>query len=174
MATVYVSRDGRGRISGVYANAQPGYATEALDDQTAEVRAFLADTSIYRRAGDRSARPALPPRPRPRPARGAGRARQRGDHAMTTRVIVDQATAIGQLAAEAVDHILEGKAKFARLGEILYAAIYDAGGGADLAAIEAELGLPAGQGQQAFDLINGARLALDDARIVALREIDQG
>ena len=93
---------------------------------------------------------------------------------MTTRVIVDQATAVGQLAAEAVDHILEGKAMLARLGEILYAAIYDAGGGADLAAIEAELGLPAGQGQQAFDLINGARLALDDARIVALREIDQG
>ena len=51
MAIVYVSRDGRGRISGVYANAQPGYATEALDDQTPEVRAFLADTSIYRRAG---------------------------------------------------------------------------------------------------------------------------
>ena len=71
---------------------------------------------------------------------------------MTTRVIVDQSTAIGQLAAEAVDHVLEGKAKFARLGEILYAAIYDAGGGADVAAIEAELGLPAGQGQQAFDL----------------------
>ena len=61
---------------------------------------------------------------------------------MTTRVIVDQATAIGQLAAEAVDHVLEGKAKLARLGEILYAAIYDDGGGADLAAVEAELGLP--------------------------------
>ena len=93
---------------------------------------------------------------------------------MSTRVIVDQATAAGQLAAEAVDHVLEGKAMLTRLGEILYAAIYDAGGGADLAAVEAELGLPAGQGQQAFDLINGARLALDDARIVALREIDQG
>ncbi|HYN38022.1 MAG TPA: hypothetical protein VES39_02100 [Rhodospirillales bacterium] len=51
MATVYVSRDGLGRISGVFANAQHGYATEASDDQTAEVRAFLADTSIYRRAG---------------------------------------------------------------------------------------------------------------------------
>jgi hypothetical protein len=93
---------------------------------------------------------------------------------MSTRVIVDQATASGQLAAEAVDHILEGKAKLGRLGEILYAAIYDAGGGADLAAVEAELGVPAGQGQQAFDLIQGAKAALDDARIAALREIDQG
>ena len=51
MATVYVSRDGRGRITGVYANSQSGYDTEALDDQTPEVRAFLADTSIHRRAG---------------------------------------------------------------------------------------------------------------------------
>jgi hypothetical protein len=93
---------------------------------------------------------------------------------MSTRIIVDQATAIGQLAAEAVDHVLEGKAMLARLGEILYAAIYDAGGGADLAAVEAELGLPAGQGQQAFDLIAGARAALDESRITALREIDQG
>ena len=93
---------------------------------------------------------------------------------MTTRVIVDQATAVGQLAAEAVDHVLEGKAMLTRLGEILYAALYIDGSSNDFAAIEAELGLPAGQGQQAFDLINGARLALDDARIVALREIDQG
>ncbi len=93
---------------------------------------------------------------------------------MTTRVIVDQATAVGQLAAEAVDHVLEGKAMLTRLGEILYAALYIDGASNDFAAIEAELGLPAGQGQQAFDLINGARLALDDARIVALREIDQG
>ena len=51
MAIVHVSRDGLGRISGVFANAQHGYATEALDDQTPEVRAFLADTSIHRRAG---------------------------------------------------------------------------------------------------------------------------
>ncbi|HYN38132.1 MAG TPA: hypothetical protein VES39_02660 [Rhodospirillales bacterium] len=51
MGIVYVSRDGLGRISGVFANAQHGYATEAIDDQTLEVRAFLADTSIYRRAG---------------------------------------------------------------------------------------------------------------------------
>ena len=51
MTTVHVSRDARGRITGVYLNEQPGYATEALDDQAAEVRAFLADASIYRRAG---------------------------------------------------------------------------------------------------------------------------
>ena len=51
MAIVYFSRDGLGRISGVFANAQHGYATEAIEDQTPEVRAFLADTSIHRRAG---------------------------------------------------------------------------------------------------------------------------
>ncbi len=93
---------------------------------------------------------------------------------MTTRVIVDQATAAGQLCAEAVGQILDGKAKFARLAEILYAAIYIDGVTNDLAAVEAELGIDAGQGQQAFDLIQGARLALDDNAIVALREIDQG
>ena len=51
MATVYVSRDAQGRITGVYLNEQPGFATEAIDDQAAEVRAFVADAWIYRRAG---------------------------------------------------------------------------------------------------------------------------
>ena len=51
MGIVYVSRDAAGRIDGIFANRQHGYATEALDDQSAEVRAFLADTSVYRRAG---------------------------------------------------------------------------------------------------------------------------
>lgn len=53
MATVYVSRDAAGRITGVYLNPQPGYATEALDDSSPEVQAVLnpADLSIYRRAG---------------------------------------------------------------------------------------------------------------------------
>jgi hypothetical protein len=93
---------------------------------------------------------------------------------MTTRVIVDQETAAGQLCAEAVGKILEGRAQLARLGEILYAAIYIDGVSNDLAAVEAELGLPTGQGQQAFDLVAGARAALDDSRITALHEIDQG
>jgi hypothetical protein len=92
---------------------------------------------------------------------------------MTTRVIVDQATASGQLCAEAVDHILSGRAKFERLGEILYAAIYT-GNGPDLAAVAAELGIAETQAQQAFDLVQGARAALDTAAITALREIDQG
>ncbi len=92
---------------------------------------------------------------------------------MTTRVIVDQATASGQLCAEAVDHILSGRAQFERLGEILYAAIYT-GNGPDLAAVAAELGIDQAQAQQAFDLVQGARAALDTAAITALREIDQG
>ena len=177
MGIVYVSRDGLGRISGFFANAQHGYATLAIDDQTLEVRAFVADTSIYRRAGAARLARQFRRRLARDPARAAAwsnAALKQEEHAMTTRVFVDPETPSGQLAAEAVDHVLEGKAMLARLGEILYAAIYDAGGGADLAAIEADLGLPSGQGQQAFDLINGARVALDDARIVALREIDQG
>ena len=93
---------------------------------------------------------------------------------MTTRVIVDQATASGQLCAEAVGHILEGKAQIARLGEILYSAIYIDGVTSDLAAVAAELGIAEAQAQQAFDLVQGARLALDDNAITALREIDQG
>jgi hypothetical protein len=53
MANVYVSRDDLGRIDGVFRNRQPGFATEAIDEDAAEVRAFLnpADLSIYRRAG---------------------------------------------------------------------------------------------------------------------------
>jgi hypothetical protein len=89
---------------------------------------------------------------------------------MTARVPFNAETAMGQLAAEAVDAILEGKAKLNRLAEALYAMIYPS----DTAAIEAEFGLEAGKGQQFFDLVNGAKQALDDARIVALREIDQG
>ncbi|MBL8659776.1 MAG: hypothetical protein JNM75_08480 [Rhodospirillales bacterium] len=92
---------------------------------------------------------------------------------MTTRVIVDQATAAGHLCAEAVDHILQGKAQINRLGEILYSAIYT-GNGPDLAAVAAELGIAEAQAQQAFDLVQGARLALDVGGITALREIDQG
>ncbi|HYN39570.1 MAG TPA: hypothetical protein VES39_09985 [Rhodospirillales bacterium] len=51
MGKIYVSRDAQGRIDGVFGNYQHGYATEPLDDQSAEVLAFMADTSIYRRAG---------------------------------------------------------------------------------------------------------------------------
>ena len=89
---------------------------------------------------------------------------------MTARVLFSAATPMGQLAAEAIDSILEGKAKLGRLSEALAAMIYPS----DTAAIEAELGLAAGKGQQFFDLIAGARTALDAAQIVALREIDQG
>lgn len=89
---------------------------------------------------------------------------------MTARVHFDASTAMGQLACEAIDAILEGKGKLGRLSEALYAMIYPS----DTAAVEAEFGLAPGKGQQFFDLINGARTALDDPRIVALREVDQG
>jgi hypothetical protein len=89
---------------------------------------------------------------------------------MTARVLFNASTPMGQLAAEAVDAILEGKAKLGRLNEALYAMIYPS----DTAAIEAELGLEVGKGQQFFDLIAGAKTALDAQAIVALREVDQG
>ena len=94
---------------------------------------------------------------------------------MSTRVIVDPDAVSGSRHARGRrPPARRPRPMIVRLAEVLYATIYDAGGGADLAAVEAELGLPAGKGQQAFDLIAGARAALDDARIVALREIDQG
>ena len=93
---------------------------------------------------------------------------------MTARVAFNAATAMGQLAAEAIDQIIEGKSKLNRLSEVLYAAIYVPSGPADFAAVEAELGVAAGKEQAFFDLINGAKTALDDSRIAALREVDQG
>lgn len=52
MGIIYAQRDALGRISGTYANPQPGYAEEAVDEESAEVQAFLnpPDLSIYRRA----------------------------------------------------------------------------------------------------------------------------
>ena len=93
---------------------------------------------------------------------------------MTARVHFDATTAMGQLAAEAIASILDGKAKLARVVEAANAMIYVASGPADMTALEAEFGAAAGKGQQLFNDINGAKQALDDGRIVALRELDQG
>ena len=79
---------------------------------------------------------------------------------MTARVGFNAGTPIGQLVAEAIDQVIEGKAKLNRAAETLYAMMYDPAGGSDTAAIESEFGLEAGRGQQFFDLINGAKLAL--------------
>ena len=38
----YVQRDGNNAVVGVYAQAQPGYAEEWLEDDDAEVVAYLA------------------------------------------------------------------------------------------------------------------------------------
>ena len=40
--TVYVQRDVSNKILGVYANAQPGYATEALADDDAQVLTYYS------------------------------------------------------------------------------------------------------------------------------------
>ena len=42
MSTVYVSRDGSGKVSGIFANPQPGFAEEALASDNAAVLAYLA------------------------------------------------------------------------------------------------------------------------------------
>jgi hypothetical protein len=54
MGIVYVQRDGLGRIDGVYANPQAGYAEEGIDQESAEVQAFLhpPDTSIRGRCAE--------------------------------------------------------------------------------------------------------------------------
>jgi len=93
---------------------------------------------------------------------------------MSARKQFNASTAMGQLLAEAVDQLQEGKAKLNRVSEILYAAIYVPSGDPDMAAVETELGAPAGTGQGLFDIVNGCKTALDDARVAALREIDQG
>lgn len=55
MATVYVQRVG-GVITGVYRLPQPGYATEAVDDGSAEVVAFLAGpTAAQKQSAARTA-----------------------------------------------------------------------------------------------------------------------
>jgi hypothetical protein len=92
---------------------------------------------------------------------------------MTTRVICDPNSVSGPRVITAVRLIIEARNKITEAAEALYSAIYT-GNGADLEAVEGELGIQPGQGQQAFDLVQGARLVLDDPRIDALREMDQG
>ena len=92
---------------------------------------------------------------------------------MSTRVICDPSINSGGRCVQAIGQLLDARDDITRLAECLYSMIYT-GNGADMAAVEEELGLPAGKGQQAFDLISAARAALNDARIVALREMDQG
>jgi hypothetical protein len=42
----YVQRDGGGNITGVFANPQPGHATEFVADNDASITAFLAKASV--------------------------------------------------------------------------------------------------------------------------------
>jgi hypothetical protein len=42
----YVQRDGSSNIIGVFANPQPGYATEFVADNDASLTAFIAKTAI--------------------------------------------------------------------------------------------------------------------------------
>jgi|GEM_PF-5485502 hypothetical protein len=93
---------------------------------------------------------------------------------MTAYVTYDASTALGKLAAEAVDQILEGKAKLDRALAAANALIWVESGPADMAALEAAFGIVPGQGQRFFDNCNAASAALADGRIGNLREIDQG
>lgn len=93
---------------------------------------------------------------------------------MSALKLYNPTTALGAQLAEGVNKILEGKALIGRVNQRLYAAIYVPSGPADMAAVETELGAAAGDGQGLFDAVDACKLALDDSRIVALREIDQG
>lgn len=42
----YVQRDSNGKIKGVYANLQPGYAEEFLPDNNAEIVAYLTPKPV--------------------------------------------------------------------------------------------------------------------------------
>lgn len=89
---------------------------------------------------------------------------------MSARIAIDASLPVGQMLAESIDKIQEGRAQLARVLEILYAAIYPD----DTAAVAAELGADPAKGQAIFDLVNAAKTHLDGAAIVALRELDQG
>jgi hypothetical protein len=54
--TVYVQRDEGGKVKGVFANPQPGYAEEAVADTDPAVVAYLAGPSDVTLAPDRRAR----------------------------------------------------------------------------------------------------------------------
>lgn len=56
---VYVERDGEGAIKGVYANPQPGYATEALAADHPDVVAFLTPSPVPAQVTIRQARRVL-------------------------------------------------------------------------------------------------------------------
>jgi hypothetical protein len=93
---------------------------------------------------------------------------------MSARVLFDSNTPLGQLAAEGIDGLLQARAKLQRVVNAANAMIYAPDGPADIAQLETEFGIASGQGQQFFDVLNGAGSALIDGRIEALREIDQG
>jgi hypothetical protein len=93
---------------------------------------------------------------------------------MSARVVFNTETALGELAAEAVDGVLEARAKLRRVVEAANAMIYNESGPADMAQLETEFGILNGGGQRFFDVLNGTLTALDNPAVDTLREIDQG
>ena len=93
---------------------------------------------------------------------------------MSARVIFNSDTSLGALAVEAIDYILEGRAKLRRVVEASNAMIYNESGPADMAQLETEFGILNGGGQRFFDVLNGTLQAMDAPAVDTLREIDQG
>ena len=93
---------------------------------------------------------------------------------MSARVIFNAETSLGRLAVEAIDGVLDSRAKLKRVVEAANAMIYNESGPADMAQLEAEFGILNGGGQRFFDVLNGTLIAMDAPAVDTLREIDQG
>lgn len=89
----------------------------------------------------------------------------------TTRMKYDAASPHGKLMAEAVDAIIEARAKIARVKK----AAESMSNGGDFASVELELGLDAGHGQDALYFLTSVDTALNGQPLNdILAQLDQG
>lgn len=93
---------------------------------------------------------------------------------MGTRIAFDANTAVGQLVAEAIDQIIEGRDKLFRVVAILDAAGWDGAAVTQWSNIEAEATVAPGSGDDFYNCLVAAKVALDVIGIESLRNLDQG
>lgn len=92
---------------------------------------------------------------------------------MTIRLLVNTTKPLGQVVAELADKLSESQAAMRRIKAAADSMTY--GNPTDYAALEAELGLPAGKGADFYALLSGAATALDAAIIGEfVQRTDQG
>jgi hypothetical protein len=79
------------------------------------------------------------------------------------------------MLAELADQIAEARAKSARLKRVVEAMVLDTGSGPTWPQLEAEMGVPAGQGQTVYNLITGCDTALNNVSILLMTDrLEQG